>query len=394
MFDDYLIFLIILFVAAALVRDEFVFTILYLFTGAYILGRWWTSRALKSLQLTRIVDSRAFIGEDVPVRLEVRNRGLLPIVWLRLHDSLPIELATTGPFNRVVTLGPQGHAVYEYKLFTRKRGCYSLGPLVASSGDVLGMAGVSHREQVSEYFTVYPRIVLLPHLKLPSRSPMGSLRHHQPLYEDPTRVLNKRDYTSGDSLRRVDWKATAVAGRLQVKQYEPSITLETAILLNLNLAEYPLRARIDGTELAIVTAASVANWVVAKKQSVGLNTNGFDPLNQMQRFHPLPIRKGQGHLMRILDQLARIEAGEGLPFQEMIGRECVHLPWGATLLLITGSADETLFDQLFQARRAGFSPVLILTGQLPQVMRVRQLAQNFDIPFFHFRSEMDLEMWK
>lgn len=394
MFEDYLIFLIILFVAAALVRDEFVFTILYLFTGAYILGRWWTRRALKSLNLKRIVDSRAFIGEDVPVRLEVRNRGLLPLVWLRLHDSLPVELATKGPFNRVVTLGPQGHAVFEYKLFTRKRGCYSLGPLVASSGDVFGMAGDHRLEQVPEYFTVYPRIILLPHLKLPSRSPMGSMRHHQPLYEDPTRVLNKRDYVSGDSLRRVDWKATAVAGRLQVKQYEPSITLETAIFLNLNLTEYPLRARIDATELAIVTAASVANWVVAKKQSVGLNTNGFDPLNQMQRFNPLPIRKGQGHLMRILDHLARIEAGEGLPFQEIIGRECVHLPWGATLLLITGSADETLFDQLFQARRAGFSPVLILSGQLPQVMRVRQLAQNFEIPFFHFRSEMDLETWK
>jgi uncharacterized protein (DUF58 family) len=394
MFRDFLLFLIILFAAAAILRDEFVFTILYLFTGAYILGRWWTDRALKSLKMKRLVDSRAFIGEDVPVKLEILNRGWLPLVWLRLHDSLPVELASTGPFNRVVTLPPKRREVFEYKLFTRKRGCYRLGPLMASTGDVLGISGDIRQEQEPEFFTVYPRIIPLPHLQLPSRSPMGSMRHHQPLYEDPSRVLNKRDYTSGDSLRRIDWKATAVAGRLQVKQFEPSILLETAIFLNLNLDDYPLRTRIDATELAIVTAASISNWVVSKKQSVGLYTNGLDPLNQMQRFNPLPIKNGQGHLMRILDHLARIQAGEGFAFQEMIRKECVQLPWGSTLMMITGKADESMFDQLFQVQRAGFSPVLILTGQLPQVMHVGQLAKNFEIPFYHFRNEIDLETWQ
>ena len=57
--------------------------------------------------------------------------------------------------------------------------------------------------------------------------------------------------------------STAVAGRLQVKLFEPSIALETAIFLDLDANVYSLRARYDISELAIVIAASLANWVRA-----------------------------------------------------------------------------------------------------------------------------------
>src|SRR3972149_2468824 len=67
----------------------------------------------------------------------------------------------------------------------------------------------------------------------PPQSPMGNLPPPQPIFEDPSRVIGKRDYVAGDSLQRVDWKATAVVGRLQVKQYQPSTARETLIVLSL-----------------------------------------------------------------------------------------------------------------------------------------------------------------
>ncbi len=109
---------------------------------------------------------------------------------------------------------------------------------------------------------------------------MGTLRHHQPIFEDPSRIFGKRPYVSGDSLRRVDWKATASTGQLQVKLFEPSIALETEIFLDLNTEAYEFHSRASATELAIVVTASLANWVVRARQSVGLVTNGLDPLAQ------------------------------------------------------------------------------------------------------------------
>lgn len=394
MIEEILIFLVILFVAAALLRDDFAFTILYLFAGIYIIGRWWSGRAVKAVRIIRDFTPRAFLGDDVKVQLQIRNNGILPIPWLRVQDSLPIELAAPGLFKRVLSMGSRGKEEFEYVLKTHKRGYYPLGPIVASSGDLFGLGVENRLEGGLSHLTVYPKIYLLPKLDLPSHSPMGTLRHKQPIFEDPTRVLSKRDYVAGDSLRRVDWKATAITGRLQVKQFEPSIALDTAIFLNLNPEEYDLRARFDATELAIIIAASIANQVIDQKQALGLNTNGLDPLANLQRFRPLPIRRGKGHLMQILDILARIEAAGTISFLEMLHQEIVHLPWGSTLVLITGNAEEALFDALFHIRRSGFNAVLILAGQIAHTQRIQQRIEYFKFPFYNIRTEFDLDMWR
>ena len=145
----------------------------------------------------------------------------------------------------------------------------------------------------AEHLVIYPRIVPFTSVEIPSHSPQGTLRHHLPLFEDPTRVFGKRGYLSGDSLRRIDWKASASSGRLQVKLFEPSIALETFIVLNLNAEDYYYRTRIDSTELAIVIAASVSNWIVGKKQMVGMMVNGRDPLADDGRPQTNPPRKGK-----------------------------------------------------------------------------------------------------
>jgi uncharacterized protein (DUF58 family) len=294
----------------------------------------------------------------------------------------------------VITLGPNGQQTIEYQLHARKRGYYQVGPLYTSSGDILGLNPAERRQGLIEHLTVYPHIIPFTRLSLPSRSPQGTLRHHQPIFEDPTRVLSKRDYVAGDSLRRVDWKASAAVGRLQVKQFEPSIALETVVFLNLNRAEYPSNVCLDATELGIVITASLANWVTTQKQSVGLITNGQDPLEGDRPCSPIPSRKGRGHLMRLLDLLARVQIGDLLPFAELLRRESPHLPWGTTLLLITGQADDALFDELFQVRRRGMNLVLILAGRVPGGAAAQKRGEMFGIPVYLFQTENDLDLWR
>jgi uncharacterized protein (DUF58 family) len=368
--------------------------VLYLFAGIFIIGRWWSGRALKTIQFQRQHASRSFPGEEIPVQVTITNRTWLPVPWLRVADSLPVELASPGTFKRAISLGPHEQKQFDYLLHTHKRGYYTIGPLTAASGDIFGLSNEQRLDGNLNHLVVYPRVYQLPRLTLVSRSPMGTLRHHQPIFEDPSRILGKRDYVVGDSLRRVDWKASAAAGKMQVKVLEPAIALETAIFLNLNTSEYDLRHRHDSTETAIVIAASVANRVISQKQAVGLNTNGLDPLADGERFRPLPPRAGQAQLMNLLDVLARVEAAESRLFIQMIHQETVDLPWGTTVVLITGSADEGLFDQLFQLRRAGKQVTLFLAGQVFNPRHVRELAGQFRIPFYHFRTELELETWQ
>ena len=386
--------LVLLLMAAAFVKGGFAFTIIYLFLGIYIVSIFWTRQSAINISCVRKFEKRIFLGEEVSVQLEIHNRGWLPIPWLYIYESLPVELAAGSSIKRVVSLGPHGKAVIFYKLNAYKRGYYPVGPFTTKFGDTLGLADVQELERQPDFITVYPHIITFTNAHLPSRSPLGTMRHQQPIFEDPSRVRGKRDYVASDSLRRVDWKASASTGRLQIKQFEPSIALQTVIFLNLNGSEYNTRNRIDATELAIVVAASLANWAVIQKQAVGLTTNGIDSHSNNQAVQPIPSRKGRGHLIHILDLLARIQTAETRSLTEMLSKETPNLPWGTTVVIITGSIDEKLFDEIFQIKRRGQSVVLIITGLGANIMRASRQAKRFGFPIYTFPNEKSLDIWR
>jgi uncharacterized protein (DUF58 family) len=211
------------------------------------------------------------------------------------------------------------------------------------------------------------------------------------LFEDPSRVAGKREYQAGDSLRRIDWKASAVAGRLQVRQYQPAISLEVAIFLNLCAKDFEARSRIDAAELAVVTAASLASFVAGKRQPIGLVTNGKDPLEPESRFHWLPVRRGTGHLMLVMEKLARIQLTDSESFTGLLRERASELAWGTTLLVITGTPDALLFDELLRARRRGLQSIVFLTAPVIRYEKFEARARGLGVPLYEIRSEVDLE---
>jgi len=392
---DYLfVFLLSLLFLAIFLREDFVFLLFYLLLGVYLTSSWWSKRAIKAVTVRRRVTERVFLGEKIKVRFEVHNRGYLPIVWLQLQESLPVQLGRRAPFQKVIHLGARRKLLLEYELEGRKRGYYAVGPMKLYSGDLFGVVEAVKREYPPDHVTVYPKIVPLSKVRLPPSAPIGTLRHRQPIFEDPSRVIGKRDYVSGDSLRKVDWKVTASTGRLQVKKFETSIALDTMIFLNLNAQEYDPRTRFDATELAIVVAASLANWHISQRQAVGLAVNGYDPSGVSPAPITIPVRRRRSHLMRLLDLLARVEPSETTPLATSIRRERVSLAWGTTLLVITGSVDETLFAALLQTQRAGMNIVLILVGNVPRSQLIRERARHFGILLYLINNERDMDIWR
>ena len=393
MIGKFLPLLFVLLLIAAFLRGDFALTLIYLVIGALAAGLWWSRRALGKVKAKRQFTSHAFLGETVKIDLHIKNKGWLPVPWLELRETLPVALAGPNNFQSVIHLGPRADAKFEYSVDARKRGYYPIGPLSISSGDILGLSDSLLVQTPPEALIVYPRIISFTTVGIPSQSPQGTLRHALPLFEDPTRVFGKRGYTSGDSLRRIDWKSTAASGRLQVKLFEPSIALETFIVLNLNAEDYYYRSRLDSTELAIVIAASISNWIVGKKQMVGMMVNGRDPLTADGRPQPIPPRKGKRHLMRLLETLARAEITENSQLVPLIQKQRYQLAWGTTLIMITGTVSSALLDELYQARRWGQNAILVLAGREALDEAIRRRAKTFGIPIHSIATESDLKIW-
>lgn len=401
-------FMAVLLAVAFFTRVNFFFYLLYSMAGIYFLGRLWASRSLAAVKVERHHESRMFYGESLAVRLEVHNRGWLPVLWLRLSDTVPFDLIGGPAFRRVLSLRPGERQQHEYRLLGRRRGYYRLGPLVNSGGDLLGTASFQRQAAADDWVIVYPRIVPLRDLGLPSQSPFGVLPSRQRLFEDPTRIRGVRDYQPGDSFRRLDWKTSARVGHLQVRRYEPAIALETAIFLNLSAAEYPPAYRHTATELGIVASASLAAHLADRRQAVALATNGRDPLRAVSpatnggATPALPLRKGREHLMHVLDLLARVEVvtetetktEAAVPFLDLLNRKSLALPWGSTVVAITSQEGEGMMETLLALRRRGLRILLVLTCPSRGFDLTAQRAGQIGVQTVRMWTERDLDTWR
>ena len=385
--------LIGLLLLAAFLRIDSYFYLVYLLAAAALLGRLWALRSLRRLRAERRLVNRAFPGETIPVELHIANNGRLPVPWVEMHDSLPVEMATPPYFRQVLTLLPRQERRFSYTLSAAKRGFYLIGPLVWRTGDLLGFAPQATDRHPPEHVIIYPRVVPLERLGLPTRSPLASLPAPAPLFEDPANIIGVQPYQAGDSPRRIHWTATAATGQLLVKRYRPAIARETLICLDLDQGDYPFQRLYVASELAITTAASLANHIIVREGlSVGLATQALDPLEDRITTMSLPAKRGRAHLMDLLEILARaqtyarpappFEENEGasgnaeasgdagaasapLPITTFLRTQSVNLSWGATILLITGHATDEIYHVLLHLRRQGFAVALVLVMPAP-----------------------------
>lgn len=389
-----LVFLAAMLLLAAFLGQDFIISIIYLVAGVYLLGCWWNRRAIQNISVQREFNSHAFLGDQLSVRIQVKNEGWLPIAWLTLRDYIPVEVAINSSFQELTSLGAKTTHTYTYTVQCRKRGYYAIGPLDIYSNDLFGWMSEQKRSVKAGFLTVFPKIIPFTRLIFPSSSPIGLIRTSQPVFEDASRVRGKREYMSGDSLRLIDWKASAVAQSLQVKLFEPAIAHEAAIFINLNTTEYALRARYDMSELAIIVAASLANHLSGLRQSVGLYTNGLDPSAGYGLLKPIPPRRGRGHLLRILEVLARLQISDTYPIVDLLKREYVHLSWGTTIILITNLVSNELLAAMYHAHRSGLNLVLIICGSIPDNDGIKKKASLYGFSSLNILKEKDLDFWR
>ena len=213
-------------------------------------------------------------GGDTVVLLQVRNLSSRPLYGARWRDTASDGLKTPGttllPMLDRFDGGPGGGgdtAVVEYTLTPRLRGVYDVGPLVLGRHDPFGLAFSERPIGEPHDLVVTPRVTPLSDRRGSVTSGDGSvheiLRHVNPNSDE----LIAREYRPGDSLRRVNWPATARHGEIMVRQEEQRSTPEALVILDTTLSGRPayspthandrMRRHDMAFELAIEVVASV-----------------------------------------------------------------------------------------------------------------------------------------
>ena len=169
---DYLPFLIILMIVAAILQQDAVLTIFYLIIGVYLVGFFWSRKALNNVDVARNFPKRIFLNQPINISLELINRSWLPVVWLQIHESLPIELISPNFYHQVINLGSHEKVKLNFSFRGNKRGYYPIGPTSLHSGDIFGLTQNGERHIEPDHLTVYPKIIPFSYLGIPSRFPI------------------------------------------------------------------------------------------------------------------------------------------------------------------------------------------------------------------------------
>lgn len=381
---------LILFLIAALLRLDWVYYLVYVVGGVWVFSHWWSRRAFRKLDVRRAMQTRAFVGERIIGKLQLENKSWLPLPWLLLEDRVPLDLKETDSYRTVLSVGGKSQVEHEEIFHCKRRGYYPVGPLTLATGDLFGFADATWQESKPIHITVYPQVVPLHELGLPSRSPFGVLASRQRIFEDPNRMAGVRAYASGDSMRRIHWKASAHEDSLLVKKFQPAIALNVAIVLDLNRQAYPISGTIGISEWAIVVAASVASYVTDQRQPVGLITNGMDSISG-ETVVPIPTRQGQGHLIAILTALARVQLQDvEQDLAVWLPRRIADLEWGTTLVVVLPKLTEDDLWVLHGAYRRGSNVVVMVCTAQADFDRLRAQGERLGVRVHRTIWEKDL----
>ena len=363
--DQWVLFLLILFVLSAIVGSSELLLVTLLMSLVTCVAWLWNRWSLRGVEYTReLTVGRTFAGERVSVSVTVTNRKALPVPWLRVDDSFPGGLVLIGrdlkpsgsanqPFLRyLASLGPYERIRWRYDIDCPQRGFYFLGPVQIHSGDMLGFFARRQPLRLQTRLIVYPRVRPLPELGFPNKNPFGEKGTRRHIVEDPSRTVGVREYHPEDSIKRVHWKASARHGELQVKVYQPIVTQQLVVFLNVaSFAQPWLGIMPERQEQAISVAASIAYHATEQRFAIGLIANGSVPHSD-QSIKVLPGR-APDQLMRILEALAAVTGFATTSIEDLLGAESPRLALGATLVVVTTVVSERLLAQMVRLQDAG-----------------------------------------
>jgi uncharacterized protein (DUF58 family) len=321
--------------------------LVYLITGLLQAPARVALRAERSLNKNSIG-----VHEPVRVRLRVENEGAA-LINLQLEDGLlPSLEPVSGQTQKVVSLPAGGTADFEYVL-KPERGAYSWASIRASCAGPLELFFQHQDVAASGELLVLPSLIKIRPLSKGVRSTKlaaGPIPAHHA--GTGTNYWGVREYTPGDTLRRLNWRLAARhPGKWFTNEFESEeiadfgLILDTRKLSNADQMEEVL------FEHAISAAASIAEISLKHGNRVSLLLFGQSMRSLFPGF-------GKQQLDRVLENLGRAQLGDYVHFSFLKYFPVRLFPVGAQIIILS-TLDRRDLEGYARLRSFGYDVLLV-----------------------------------
>ena len=295
----------------------------------------WFSRTAPALRVERELAGVWPVGtwNKVTLRLHNESARLLP---LELYDDYPSAWGMEG-LSHATSIAPGAYTAVTYRLCPDQRGRAVFGPAHLRVASPLRLWSRMHRLGPSSEIKVFPDFSqLLGHTLSATdrRAPAaGAIRKRR--RGEGTDFMQLREYRQGDSMRSIDWKATARRNKPISREYQEERDQQVVFLLDTGRrmqARDDLTTHFDHALNAVLTLG-----LLAQKQgdAVGLMTFGGESTRWLA---PL---KGRTGLDRLLAGVYDLQPTERAPdFIQAASDLLNRLGKRAFVVIITNLRDE------------------------------------------------------
>ncbi len=317
--------------------------------GAWLIGWVWAQALARNLDLERgFRYGWSQVGDRMEERFTLQNRGLLPAIWVGVHDR-----STLPGYNasQVRAVGGQSEVSWLVHSICSRRGLFELGPTVLQSSDPLGFFDVEIAYAGKASMLVTPPVVPLPAIEVAAGGRTGRGKPRSDSLEQSVSAGGVKEYRPGDSLRWIHWPTTARTGRLSVRNFDGMPAGDWWIVLDLEARVQKGEGWRSTEEHGVILAASLADYGLRQGKAVGLILNASDT-------QWLPASPGEAQKWQIFRALALSTPGVE-PVAQIFARAPDLIRHPASLIVITPADADEWLERLLPLVGRGWVPTLL-----------------------------------
>ena len=283
---------------------------------AYFYRQKWTSGLSIDVHFS---ESAVNEGDTTSLVETVINRKLLPLTLLQIKFHVNNKLQFVNEENTIVTDNAYRNDIFSvmpYEKIQRKlpfvctkRGCYQIHSLDLISFDLFLSEKSVHTEKFITTLYVYPKPIDRTILEVPFQKMMGTILTRRSLLEDPFEFRGIRPYQMQDSMKSINWKASAKTGEWKVNTRNYTASQQVTFLLDMHDNSNWEYTRLIETSIRIV--ASYAEELIVNGIPTRIVSNGLDAITGND-LH-IPYGASSRHAIAIKEGLARIDEKKAVP---------------------------------------------------------------------------------
>jgi len=292
-------------------------------------------------------------GEKGRLQETIINAKILPLPMIRVKFEIDKSLQFEEEGNVSVSDKCYKNDIFSIMLYQKvtrtipftatKRGYYSIDSMDLVSTDLFMKNTLVGVMPVHTSLFVYPRGVDIRQLLIPYQKMMGTLLTRRTSYEDPFEFRGIRPYQPFDTMKDVNWKATAKTGELKVNVHDYTASQEVYLLLNLETEAMLEYESLKEESIRIVN--SLADLLISQGIPVGIISNGHDIETKEELY--IISGSGRNHMDIIKEQLARLDLSQEFREYKDVLSDRLDIQGEDTLYILVSTSQRIQVQQEF-----------------------------------------------